>query len=96
MNNCRLLVDVDAIQAAPTSDYGTMKDYVENRPALPFHLKLTITTGDATATIDATYTPYTWDQFSECHNDGDYTEGEYPTLSRCIESLTPHEVVELN
>ncbi len=94
-DNCRLLVDVDAVKAVPKSSAPVNRAQVRNQPTVPFHLELTISTGDATATIDATYMPYTWDQFPKCRNDGEYTEAQYPKLYRCIESMTPHEVVNL-
>jgi hypothetical protein len=94
-NNCRLLVDVDAVKAIPL-DPKNNYEQITDQPTEPFHLELAITTGDATATIDATHLPYTWDQYEECNNDGLYEESEYPQLYNCIESLDPHEVVDVN
>jgi hypothetical protein len=94
-NNCRLLVDVDAVNAIPNSGMNNYEQ-VTDQPTEPFHLELTISTADATATIDATHLPYTWDQYEECNNDGLYEESEYPQLYNCIESLDPHEVVDVN
>jgi hypothetical protein len=94
-NSCRLLVDVDAVNAIPNSGMNNYEQ-VTDQPTEPFHLELTISTADATATIDATHLPYTWDQYEECNNDGLYEESEYPQLYNCIESLDPHEVVDVN